>query len=134
MEGKVMRSALRSIALGLTGLAMLYLASPGFAQALPVEGDPFAGVTSVDGTHMSAVSGQPGATGLPDTAGLENASDCGTACSTDSATSLATPVTQKVTYGNSTTVHVTAINNQSSSIGSAVIDTAGGLNAAGGGN
>lgn len=129
-----MRSSLRFTTFGFNGLLMLLLASPGFAQGLPVEGDPFAGVSAVDGTHMSAVSGQPGATGLPGATGREDGSDCGAACGTDSATSLVTPGTQQVTYGNSTSVRVTAINNQSSSLGSAVINTAGGLNAAGGGN
>jgi len=139
MEAKVMKSTQRLAPLCLRGLSALLLtgllwASPGFAQSLPAEGDPFAGVSTVDGALMSAVSGQPGATGQPSAAGQENGSECGAACGTGSAVNLAKPVTEQVTYGNSTTVNVTAINNQSSSLGSVRIDTSGGFNIGGGGN
>jgi len=94
-----MRSALRFAIFSLSGLLILHLASPGFAQGLPATSDPFAGVPAVDGAHMSEVSGQPGATGLPSAANPENGSDCGIACGTDSAISLVTPGTQQVTTG-----------------------------------
>jgi hypothetical protein len=123
-----MRSALRFLTLCLCVLPILILASPGFAQSLPAEGDPFAGVSAVAGIHMSSVSGQPGATGLPGNMSPENGTECGTACGSDSAARLATPVTMKVKYGSSSNVRVTAINNQTSIIGTAVIDASGGGN------
>jgi hypothetical protein len=138
MEDKVMRSARQFITLSFISLAMLLLAgllsvSPGLAQGLPAEGDPFAGVPAADGAYMSAVSGQPGASGLPSAAGRENGTDCGTACGAGAATNMATPVTQQMTYGNSVTVNVSASNHQTTIVGG-TINTSGGLNAAGGGN
>ena len=128
-----MRSAPYAAVCSLMALSMLFLASPGFAQGLPPEGDPFAGVSAVAAADMSGASGQPGAAGLPGTAGQQNDPACGTACGSETATNLGAPAAQQITYGNATNVTVTAINNQSSSIGTAVINAAGGLNSAGGG-
>lgn len=128
-----MRSAPYSAAFSLIALPMLVLATPGFAQGLPPEGDPFAGVSPVGAADMSAVSGQSGA-GLPGAAGPGKDPDCGTECGTDTATSLGAPTSRQIIHGNSTKATVSAINNQSSSIGTAVINTTGGLNSAVGGN
>lgn len=133
-----MRSARQFTKFSFRSLAMLPLvgllsASPGFAQGLPAESDPFAGVPAASGAYISAVSGQPGASALPSAAGRENGTDCGTACGAGAATNMATPVTQQMTYGNSVTVNVSASNHQTTIV-NGQINTSGGINAAGGGN
>lgn len=119
----------------LAALAAALLGLPAFAQEESSGNDPFLGVQAVDSAQMSAVSG--GLAG--DTTGLAPSAravsgDCGAGaqCSGGlTSTSVETTTNDALISGNTVRINVTAINNQTTIVGPASINTGGGFNSAG---
>ena len=124
-------------------LVALLFAVPAFAQSLPSSaqpsnaGDPFSGVAAVDSDQMSTVSGElAGGIGVRTSTRTESgeSGDCGALCGGGASnTAVGATSTDVAASGNTTTINVTAINNQTTIIGPSFINTSGGINAATGG-
>jgi hypothetical protein len=126
-EDKVMKSAAHLFAVGVVVLAGALFAGPATAQSQQVGiADPFSGMPSADNEQMSDVSGEaPGIADARTPAAVSGGN--GGAVGTD----VGSTTRDVSASGNGMTVNVTAINVQTSVIGSAVLNTSGGVNSAG---
>jgi len=133
-EDKVMPSAFAKSFAILAALAAALLGLPAFAQEESSGNDPFLGVQAVDSAQMSTVSGGlAGETAnIPSTPAVTGDCGAGAQCSGGlTSTSVGTTTNDALISGNTVRINVTAINNQTTIVGPASINTGGGFNSAG---